>query len=171
MPCHLSRHPFITSFFGLLLILVSPLLLFKKKARAGLSQKLGIIPDDIKAKSNSLKGCVWFHAVSVGEFNAVLPLLKKFKALHPQYQLVVSTTTGTGQALAQEKASDLATVIYFPYDLPFATLSWLKTLSPKLVAIPMSAKSVSSDLWWSMGVSLLNHLRDTRDLKCSLVLY
>jgi len=122
-------------FFGLLLILVSPLLLFKKKARAGLSQKLGIIPDEIKAKSNSLKGCVWFHAVSVGEFNAVLPLLKKFKALHPQYQLVVSTTTGTGQALAQEKASDLATVIYFPYDLPFATLSWLNTLSPKLVAI------------------------------------
>jgi len=122
-------------FFGLLLILVSPLLLFKKKARAGLSQKLGIIPDEIKAKSDSLKGCVWFHAVSVGEFNAVLPLLKKFKALHPQYQLIVSTTTGTGQALAQEKARDLATVIYFPYDLPFATSSWLSTLSPKLVAI------------------------------------
>lgn len=122
-------------FFGLLLLFVSPLLLFKKKARHGFKQKVGIIPQAIKEKKAKLTGCLWFHAVSVGEFNAILPLLKEFKRLHPQDELIVSTTTGTGQALAKEKCKDLAEVIYFPYDLPFATKSWLNALAPRLVAI------------------------------------
>lgn len=96
---------------------------------------MGIVPEEIKAKKEKLAGCLWFHAVSVGEFNAVLPLLKEFKRLHPQEELIVSTTTGTGQALAKEKCLGLADVIYFPYDLPFATNSWLNTLAPRLVAI------------------------------------
>ncbi|HMY02577.1 MAG TPA: 3-deoxy-D-manno-octulosonic acid transferase [Candidatus Obscuribacter sp.] len=121
--------------FALLLLLALPLLLFKKKARAGFSEKLGIIPGRIKSKQRQLAGCLWFHAVSVGEFNAVFPLIKAFKKEHPAAGLVVSTTTGTGQALAREKCRDLAEVIYFPYDLPFSNKAWLDALSPSLVAI------------------------------------
>lgn len=121
--------------FALLLLLALPLLLFKKKARAGISEKIGIIPRRIKSKQRQLAGCLWFHAVSVGEFNAVFPLIKAFKKEHPSAGLVVSTTTGTGQALAREKCRDLAEVIYFPYDLPFSNKAWLDALSPSLVAI------------------------------------
>jgi hypothetical protein len=39
--------------FGLLLLIVSPLLLFKKKARHGFKQKMGIVPEEIKAKRKS----------------------------------------------------------------------------------------------------------------------
>lgn len=122
-------------FFALLLIIVAPLLLFKKKARAGFRQKLGGVPEAIKEKKAKLAGCLWFHAVSVGEFNAVLPLLKAYHRKHPSEPLVVSTTTATGQALAQEKCQGMADVFYFPYDLPFATRPWLDALKPSLVAI------------------------------------
>lgn len=122
-------------FVFILLFLLAPFLLLKKKARAGLGQKLGFVPSAIKAKGPGLKGCVWFHAVSVGEFNAILPLVRSFAAKHPEVPLVVSTTTATGQKLAQEKISDLATVIYFPLDLPGAIGAWLKLLEPRLVVI------------------------------------
>ncbi len=39
---------------------------------------------------------VWFHAVSVGELNALLPLLSFFDT----YNIVLSTTTETSQELA-----------------------------------------------------------------------
>lgn len=121
--------------FGLVLVVAGPFLLLQKKARAGLWQKLGFVPGAIKAKKNQLSGCVWFHAVSVGEFNAVTPLIKAFHAKYPTVPIVVSTTTYTGQKLAQEKISDIASVIYFPYDLPFATSAYLDLLKPRLVVI------------------------------------
>ncbi|HNM50158.1 MAG TPA: glycosyltransferase N-terminal domain-containing protein [Candidatus Obscuribacter sp.] len=127
--------------FALLLLLALPLLLFKKKARAGFSEKLGIIPGRIKSKQRQLAGCLWFHAVSVGEFNAVFPLIKAFKKEHPAAGLVVSTTTGTGQALAREKCRDLAEVIYFPYDTYFAVQSWLVAINPALFVI------VETEMW------------------------
>jgi 3-deoxy-D-manno-octulosonic-acid transferase len=119
----------------LILLLAWPILLIKKKTRVGLGQKLGFIPAAIKAKGESLHGCVWFHAVSVGEFNAILPLVKAFNAKHPERPLVVSTTTATGQKLAQEKLGDLATIIFFPLDLPGAINAWLKVLKPDLIVI------------------------------------
>jgi 3-deoxy-D-manno-octulosonic-acid transferase len=122
-------------FVFVLLLVLWPFLLLKKKARAGLGQKLGFIPRAIRAKGEALSGCVWFHAVSVGEFNAILPLVNAFAARHPVVPLVVSTTTATGHKLAQEKASDLATVIYFPLDLPGPVTAWLKLLKPRLVVI------------------------------------
>ncbi len=118
-----------------LLVLFAPFLLLKKKARAGLLQKLGFVGKELREKSQSLNGCVWFHAVSVGEFNAILPLLKAFASRHPELPLVVSTTTATGQKLAREKASDLATVIYFPLDLPWPVAIVLGLLRPRLVVI------------------------------------
>lgn len=127
--------------FGLAIFFLSPLLIFKKKARAGLSQKLGLVPEALRARAAELTGCLWFHSVSVGEFNALLPLLKEFKSLHPDQRVLVSTTTATGQALAKEKCKGLAEVIYFPYDLPFATSSWLDMLKPALFVI------VETEIW------------------------
>lgn len=89
----------------------------------------------------SLKGCIWIHAVSVGEFNAVYPLLKKLKEEYPHTALVVSTTTATGQKIAQDKASDIATIFYFPFDLPFCFNPWLNLFEPSMVII------VETEIW------------------------
>lgn len=119
--------------FFLVLTLAGPFLLLRKKARAGFWQKLGLVPREIRSNSN-LKGAVWFHAVSVGEFNAILPLIRAFHERFPLLPVVVSTTTYTGQALAQQNVAKFAQVIYFPYDLPTAA-AWLDALRPTMVVI------------------------------------
>lgn len=79
--------------------------------------------------------------MSVGEFNAVLPLIEALHKKHPEISIAVSTTTGTGQKLAQNKVGNFASVFYFPFDLfPFTT-AWLKTIAPDLVVI------VETELW------------------------
>ncbi|MCW5823528.1 MAG: 3-deoxy-D-manno-octulosonic acid transferase [Cyanobacteria bacterium TGS_CYA1] len=127
------------------LILASPLLLFSKKARFGVSQKLGFIPQSAKASLATLKANntrpLWIHAVSVGEFNAVLPLLKKLRAQIPDLPLFVTTTTGTGQAMAKEKAGAFATVAYFPYDLPGSVNAWLDAVQPAAFML------VETEIW------------------------
>ncbi|MFA7341082.1 MAG: 3-deoxy-D-manno-octulosonic acid transferase [Candidatus Obscuribacterales bacterium] len=121
--------------FSLVLFVAGPFLLFKKKARAGLWQKLGFVAKELRDNQGRLSGCVWFHAVSVGEFNAVLPLIKTFQAKYPHLPIVVSTTTYTGQQLAQEKVGAIASVFYFPFDLPSAACAYLNLLKPRLVVI------------------------------------
>jgi 3-deoxy-D-manno-octulosonic-acid transferase len=124
-------------------VLLGPFLLLKRRARYGMPQKLGLVPDSIKEKYTSAN-CVrpiWFHAVSVGEFNAAWPLLKRLNEKHPQQTIVISSTTGAGHKLAQERASSFADCIYFPYDLPWCSAAWLNVLNPKLVTI------VETEIW------------------------
>ncbi len=121
--------------FSLVLFAAGPFLLFKKKARAGLAQKLGFVAKNLSANKSRLSGCVWFHAVSVGELNAVLSLVKTFHEKYPHIPLVVSTTTATGQALAKEKLAGIAEIFYFPFDLPWITGKYLALLKPRMVVI------------------------------------
>ncbi|MGH9547767.1 MAG: 3-deoxy-D-manno-octulosonic acid transferase, partial [Terriglobales bacterium] len=116
-------------------VVVSPILLFKKKTRAGLSQKLGFVPDGLRAAARSAGRPLWFHAVSVGEFNAVWPLISAIHQEFPRQKLVVSTTTLTGQQLAQERAGTIAEVCYFPFDLPWASSPWLDAVRPAAMLI------------------------------------
>jgi 3-deoxy-D-manno-octulosonic-acid transferase len=127
----------------LVAVLLGPFLLLKRRARYGLIQKLGIVPEAVKAKysSGSASQPIWFHAVSVGEFNAAWPLLKRLNAEHPLQSIVISSTTGAGHNLASERASSFADCIYFPYDLPWSTANWLDVLKPKLVTI------VETEIW------------------------
>ncbi|MFN8554981.1 MAG: 3-deoxy-D-manno-octulosonic acid transferase [Candidatus Obscuribacterales bacterium] len=124
-------------------VLVGPFLLLKRRARYGMPQKLGIVPEAIKEKYKSPDGVkpIWFHAVSVGEFNAAWPLLKRLNDKHPQQTIVISSTTGAGHKLALERAASFADCIYFPYDLPWCTANWLDALRPKLVTI------VETEIW------------------------
>lgn len=125
----------------LLLLVAGPFLLLQKKARAGLSQKFGVIPDSIRVARESIKHGIWIHSVSVGEFNAVRPLIEKLHETLPALPIAVSTTTLTGQTLAQERVGRFARVFYFPFDLPFATRAWLRALNPALVVI------AETELW------------------------
>jgi len=116
---------------SIVVLLVAPFLLLRKKSRSGLSQKLGFVPPDFATLANS----IWFHAVSVGEFNAILPLLEEFHCKHGQFDIIVSTTTATGNALAKEKVGQFARVVYMPLDAPFAINNWLDRSKPCAVVI------------------------------------
>ena len=42
------------------------------------------------------RGCVWIHAVSVGEVQAAAPIVKALRSLYPDETIVVTSTTATG---------------------------------------------------------------------------
>ena len=61
---------------------------------------------------------LWIHAVSVGEVQAAVPLIKALQARHPGVQLLLTTTTPTGRARAQQIFGQALTYRYLPFDLP-----------------------------------------------------
>jgi 3-deoxy-D-manno-octulosonic-acid transferase len=145
---------------SILLLVAGPILLLKKKARAGLSQKLGFITAALKEKSKTAatKPRIWFHAVSVGEFNALFPLLTEFRKRHPQFEIFISTTTATGQEIAKSKAAGFAEVFYFPFDLPWITAAYLDLIAPSMVAI------VETEIW----PGFINQCHE-RNIPCMIV--
>jgi 3-deoxy-D-manno-octulosonic-acid transferase len=101
------------------------------KFRAGFWQKLGFYKFN-----NSGKKTTVFHAVSVGETNAIKDLVKQYREKHPEEIIIVTTTTRTGQEIAQKSFKDIANhVTYYPYDFFFSILSFLNTFNPEKIII------------------------------------
>ena len=64
--------------------------------------------------------CLWFHAVSVGEVLLLRPLVREMARRRPGWEVVISTTTTTGLAVARRTFPDLVT-FYAPLDFSWAT--------------------------------------------------
>ena len=101
------------------------------KYREGLRQRLGRVPEHLKAVHRPV---IWVHAVSVGEVLAVSGLVTRLQQDFPGYVVFVSTTTTTGQRLARKKF-EADRVFYFPLDLGLAIRPYLKALNPSLIVI------------------------------------
>ena len=86
-------------------------------------------------------GSLWVHAVSVGEVNAAVPLIKALKRDYPGAPLVVTTVTPTGTARVQQLFGDSVFHVYLPYDLPYAVNRFLKAVRPRLALI------VETEIW------------------------
>ncbi|WP_224984997.1 3-deoxy-D-manno-octulosonic acid transferase [Geomonas agri] len=126
--------------YNLLLWLALPLLLpyhayrsLSRGRRTAFLERFGRIPaQELDLVGNG--GTILVHAVSVGETNAALPLLKGIRKRFPGKKIVISNVTETGRSVAQKSnAADLC--IYFPFDYPFAVRSILKSIDPELVVI------------------------------------
>src|SRR6516165_5652994 len=97
-----------------------PVLLYRMvksgKYRDGLWEKFwGNAPIRVEEKP-----CLWFHAVSVGEVLLLRPLVKEMARRRPGWEVVISTTTTTGLAVARRTFPDLIT-FYAPLDFSWAT--------------------------------------------------
>jgi 3-deoxy-D-manno-octulosonic-acid transferase len=113
-------------------------LLLVPKARAGFWEKLGFYPALLKARmAQKPRKRIWFHAVSVGEFNAIRSLIPDLQA---DYDVVVSTTTRTGHELAQRTFPELA-ILYFPYDVRATLRQAMGLVRPDLVVL------TETELW------------------------
>jgi 3-deoxy-D-manno-octulosonic-acid transferase len=81
------------------------------------------------------QNAVWFHAVSVGEAEALFPLLRLLRARRPGLNLLITTTTPTGSARVQATFGGLAEHVYLPYDMPFVIRRFMETFKPRLAVI------------------------------------
>ena len=109
----------------------------KGKFMYGWKEKFGIFtPPQMSEKR------IMFHGVSVGEVIALENLIKKTKETFPDYDIIVTTGTKTGQDIAQKKYKDIASYItYFPYDIPMFVRSFLAKTKPSMVYI------AETELW------------------------
>ena len=128
---------FSTIFFIILFPFYYVIRVFNRKFLYGWKEKLGFF------KSPNLGDkVIMYHGVSVGEVIALENLIKKTKEEFPDYKIVVTTGTKTGQEIAQKKFSNVADFItYFPFDIPFCVDMFLKKVNPTVVLI------AETELW------------------------
>ena len=78
---------------------------------------------------------IWIHAVSVGEVLATRPLIPALKQRYPNHQVYLSTTTMTGNEVAQKSMRGVEGFFYAPFDFPGPVKRVLATLNPSLLVI------------------------------------
>ena len=122
----------------ILAVILSPLILLafiiQPKFRAGFWHKIGFYDFD-KTQSASKKTII-FHAVSVGEVNAVEALVKKAREEFKDYNIILTTVTKTGREVAVKKLTNYVDEIaYFPYDFCFSVRSFLNTYKPEKIVM------------------------------------
>jgi 3-deoxy-D-manno-octulosonic-acid transferase len=122
------------------LIVGAPWWLFRmattRKYREGLWQRLGFVRPELVARPQGQPGrkVIWLHAVSLGEVLAASRLVAELDAALTEFQVMISTTTRTGQTLARERFG-AERVFYCPLDLPWAVRAYLKALDPAMLVL------------------------------------
>lgn len=84
---------------------------------------------------------IWFHAVSVGEAIAAIPLIKALQQQYPKELMIVTTTTPTGSERITQTLGNSVWHVYAPYDLPDAVTRFLKRVKPRVLVI------METELW------------------------
>lgn len=101
-------------------------LVFVRKRRRGLAQRLGFLPG---AQGKT----IWCHAVSVGEVRAVGPMLSLLEDNERSSgRVVLSTVTVTGQETANRECNFVNRIFYFPLDLPFIVHRAIRRVNPEI---------------------------------------
>ena len=90
---------------------------------------------------------IWFHAVSVGEAEALFPLLKLIQQHHPDAQLLITTTTPTGSARVKAVMGNTVSHVYLPYDMPDAIARFMAKFKPKMAVI------METELWPNLFIA------------------
>lgn len=110
--------------------------IFNRKYLGNLSGRLWLSP-----LAGGSRPAIWLHAVSVGETIAAKPLIAALRQRFPEYRLVISTTTMTGQAVARQQIAEADAVCYFPFDWKSTVRRALNAVQPEIVVL------MESELW------------------------
>jgi len=86
-------------------------------------------------------GGIWIHAVSVGEVQAVDPLVRHLKEHYPRLPLTITTSTPTGSERVRLLFSETVFHVYCPYDLPGAVQRFVDKVRPCLLIM------IETEIW------------------------
>ena len=103
-------------------------------------ERRGIFPKEWAGKFAG-KRVIWLHAVSVGEVMAVEPFIREWLVSVPEYDLLLTTVTPTGQRIAKKIAGERIHVCYFPFDLTPVVKRFLDLFKPVCVLL------VETEIW------------------------
>ena len=127
--------------YGLLLLVLSPWLVWRAVATGRYRRELAAkLLGRVHVSNPFGQRVAWFHAVSVGEVNLLGTFVPAFRKRHPDWLVVVSSTTDTGLAEARKRFPDLP-VVAWPFDFSWAVAAALDAIRPDLVVL------TESELW------------------------
>jgi len=124
-------------FYSLLTAVLTPVVLIRLALRGLKSpayfrrwrERFGLFPDP------GFRQTIWIHAVSVGEVNAAIPLIRSLMETYQDSDFVVTTITPTGSDRVQQVFGNQVFHVYLPYDLPGAVKRFLRKIRPRLAVI------------------------------------
>ena len=94
-------------------------------------ERLGIAKNTLSREKN----LIWIHAVSVGEVNASIPLLRRLKEEYEDIEILVTTTTPTGSKLVKERLGSSIQHQYLPVDIPICVNRFLNVWQPRILIL------------------------------------
>lgn len=119
----------------LALTLLSPWLLWRRvrtgRYRSNLAAKL---LGRVTVANPFAKPVAWFHGVSVGEIHLLVTVVAGFRKRHPDWLVVVSSTTDTGLAEAKIRFAGLS-VIPWPFDYTWTVRRAMTAVNPRLLVL------------------------------------
>ena len=127
--------------YSFLMWLVQPFMLARLKRRGvaepgyllALDERLGFYgASPSAAPSADSAGCVWIHAVSLGETRAADPLIVALRAQVPELRLLLTHGTATGRAEGAKLVRTGDAQAWMPWDTPSAAKRFLKHFKPRL---------------------------------------
>lgn len=80
-------------------------------------------------------GCIWVHAVSVGEVQAAVPLVNALTERFSNRHLLITTVTPTGAARVRLLFGDSVEHSYIPFETPTAVASFFNAVEPEIALI------------------------------------
>jgi len=137
------RRPTMRFFYTLLFYLLTPFILLRllwRSVAAPAYAKRWAERFGFFAPLITTKKVVWLHTVSVGEFIAALPLIRKLQE-NSSLQLVITTTTPTGSERVRASLGESVFHVYAPYDLPDVLTRFLNRTKPSVMLI------METELW------------------------
>ena len=82
-----------------------------------------------------LDSCIWIHAVSVGEVQAAVPLIRELAKRFPNHQFLVTSVTPTGAARVKALFGDTVVQSYIPFEIPLAVKRFCTSVKPEIALI------------------------------------
>jgi 3-deoxy-D-manno-octulosonic-acid transferase len=106
----------------------------------------------------TISASIWFHAVSVGEVLAAIPVIEEIRRRKAGVPIFVSTTTLAGYETAEARLAGLAAGVFFaPFDFVWPVRRVLRHLRPTVVVV------LETEIW-------PNLFRESRRIGCGLLL-
>jgi 3-deoxy-D-manno-octulosonic-acid transferase len=135
---HLIRFAYIATTY----LLLAPFFLYwvwralsKPLYRDRLGQRFGFNYPQLAKRS------IWIHAVSVGEVQAAIPLVKSFLQEFPQRDVIVTTVTPTGAERVRSLFGNKVHHCYLPYESQGSVRRFFDAVKPSLALI------METELW------------------------
>ena len=128
--------------------------------RKGFGDRLGRYSTKFK-QGISNRDVIWLHAVSVGEVNLSVQIIKVLQPRLPNIKLVVSTTTTTGMSVLHKKLPTEVAKIYYPMDRRGYVRRAFATIRPKAVVL-VEAEIWPNFLWGLQARDIPHFLVNTR---------